>query len=182
MKTTRERMKEVMEEEGRWSNLIQPIDVDALDEEWKQQPNLYMKYVEEAKRLQKEARLAEELVKTIRSELILEANRDGIPGVDKITDTKVEAFYRTHPKYQEAKAAWIQAQYESDVADGKVWAAQQRKSALENLALLWGQEYFSSPREPRKTPATSRMGDGWGPRMREAADARKKRETTNEED
>jgi hypothetical protein len=133
------------------------IDMQNLDQEWLAQPNLFMRYAREAKRLRKEAVKAEERVKSVRSKLILEANREGIPGIDKITDTKVEAYYRDHPKYKEAVEARIEAEDEAEVADQAIFACHQRKAALENLVTLWSQEYFSEPREPKGTRWSERV-------------------------
>jgi len=173
-----------MQEETR-DFLMDPIDPDQLEVEWLAQPNLYMNYVRKAKRAKKEAQRAVEKVKTVRSELILEANRNGIEGIPKLSDPKVEAYYRAHERYQEAVRERIDAEHRAEVADGKIWACQQRKAALESLVILWGQEYFSSPREPKGTVRErlrDREEEMFGQKMKDAAEKRRERETQQKEE
>ena len=77
------------------------IDINALDIEWLKQPELERKYIEQASILRKEARLAEEEVKTTRSELIAEANEDPQEccNKEKPNAGDIEAYYRTHKKW-----------------------------------------------------------------------------------
>ena len=70
----------------------------------------------------------------------------------KPTAPVVEAFYRTDEDYQEAKQEMIDAQYDADMLTNIVFAFQARKLTLENLVRLQGQNYFSSPQEPRDLP------------------------------
>jgi len=96
---------------------------------------------------------AEEDLKVIRSELILEANKnpdkclgDGV----KLTDPKVEAYYRSHPDHKEAKEKYFAAQKKLAIIEiAKNEIAFTRKAALENLVTLHGQQYFAGPKMPR---------------------------------
>lgn len=128
------------------------IDINALDIEWLKQTELEQAYIEQASHLRKEARLAEEEVKTVRSELISEANEDPQEccNKDKPNAGDIEAYYRTHKKYKQAKQEFIEAQEAAQVADDmKNLIHFTRVKALENLVQLNGQGYFAGPSTPR---------------------------------
>lgn len=121
------------------------IDPDALDVEWLEQPGLYMKYCRASAQAQKEWKEAEQRVKVIRSQLIKEAETV----LPKATAPKMEAFYRDHPKHQQAKQEAIEAEYRANLLQNAVFAFNQRKTALEKLVALASMNYFAQPTEPR---------------------------------
>jgi hypothetical protein len=133
------------------------IDHDALEIEWLRQSELFAKYARELANAEREVKRFDERVKVIRSELILEANKDpekclgeGI----KPTDPKIEAFYRTHERYLKAKESRIEAEYNRDMIKVAVDASNyHRKPALENLVTLHGQNYFAGPTVPHNVGA-----------------------------
>lgn len=128
------------------------IDESALDVEWLEQAQLGLKYGRFIARLHKKVTLADEKKKTVRSELIMEANKFPVKccGKDKPNAADIEAYYRNHPDYKEAVQNLIDAQYEAEygeVAKNEIcWT---RKAALENLVKLHGQMYFAGPKVPR---------------------------------
>lgn len=143
-RTERQTSKRVSnEEEFDYENDLH-IDPDFLDAEFLNHPLVFMKYAKASARANKEAREAEERVKTLRSELIRDAKESG----EKYTETTLEAYYRNDEDYQAAKQDWIDKTYHADILNNAVFAFQARKTALENLVRLHGQEYFSSPQEP----------------------------------
>ena len=121
------------------------IDPDALDVEWLGQSELYGKYAELDAQAKQNLREAEENLKVIRSELMMEARQSG----EATTDKQCEAYYRTHPDHKEAKEDLIEAEYESNMMTAAVFAFNQRKVALENLSRLVIANYFSAPEAPR---------------------------------
>lgn len=127
------------------------IDLFNLEFEWAEHPRLTMKYSKESALANKRAKLADERVKTLRSQLVKEANSNpSVMGKDvKPTAPNVEAYYRDHPDYKEVKKACIEAEYYADLMTGVVFAFQARKSALENEVKLHLQEYNSELHEPR---------------------------------
>jgi len=139
-----------MENELNYEGDIQ-IDPDHLDVEWIEQPQVFMKYAEECAHADKTAKRADEKLKTIRSEIILQANEcpdimgDGV----KPTGQNIEAFYRTRKEYKEAKKEMVLAQHDADIMKNAVSAFHQRRVALENLVRLQAQGYFAGPTEPR---------------------------------
>ena len=128
------------------------IDEDFLDIECLEQPGLALKYGKHWARCQRKLTQAEEKIKVIRAELIKQANDNPNKylgrGV-KPTGANVEAYYRMHPKHIKAKDEWVQAQYECNVAAAaKSEFSFARKTSLELLVQLHGQNYFAGPRVP----------------------------------
>lgn len=129
------------------------IDEDALDVEWLNQASLSMKYGKMYAKARKELTLAEENIKVVRAELIAKANDDPDTclgdGV-KPTGPNIEAYYRNHRKHKAAKDAWVEAQYNCNMAEiAKNEISFTRKAALEALVQLHGQQYFAGPSIPR---------------------------------
>lgn len=117
------------------------IDLSNLHEEWLKQPMLMTKYSSLHAEAKADADEAHEHVKIVRSELIAKCKQKN----PKMTQQQVEAWYRTHKKHRRAKKRQIRAELERDLMYAAVQSIQHRKSALENLVKLHGQEYFSVP-------------------------------------
>jgi hypothetical protein len=129
------------------------IDENSLDVEWLEQANLAIKYGQYWSECTEEFTRAEENIKIIRSELRILANKDPDKylgeGV-KPTDGNIEAFFRTNKRHKEAKEEWILAMKKMNNAEiVKKEISFTRKSALENLVQLHGQNYFAGPSMPR---------------------------------
>lgn len=132
------------------------IDPDQLDIEWLEQPLLFHKYSSASAQANQFVRKCEELMKVVRSQLTLEASQKGEQVLGqriKPTAVNVEAYYRTHKDYIQAKTSLSEAQYEAEMLTNAVYAFHQRKSALENLIKLHGQNYFAGPVVPRELSA-----------------------------
>ena len=122
------------------------VDLNELDREWIRQPGLYFKYatkLADAKRTheQKKARL--ELTKA-------ELDRDirGDPekfNVSKITEATVAATILSQKKYKKTHKKMLDAKHHVDILDATCRTLDHRKSALERLVSLHGQNYFSTP-------------------------------------
>jgi hypothetical protein len=128
------------------------IDDSALDVEWADQAELAIKYGKIWAEAHRNLLIAEENVKVIRAELINKVNQNPQKTVkkDKPTDSDKEAYYRTHELHIKAKEELIEAQYQCDMAEvAKNEVSFTRKSALENLVTLFGQNYFAGPSVPR---------------------------------
>jgi hypothetical protein len=128
------------------------IDPSALDVEWIEQPNLARKYGKHYAECVRTLAQAEESVKIIRSELIAEANTNPRKccGKEKPNAADIEAYYRNSDLHKAAKTAWIDAEYELNMAEAaKTAITYGKKSALENLVKLHGQSYFAGPSVPR---------------------------------
>ncbi len=129
------------------------IDETALDVEWLGQAELAVKWGRLWSEAKDELDRADENVKVVRSELVLEINTDPEKylgeGV-RPTDAKVEAAYRVDERYKEAKERWLRAMKDfNDIDVVKNEISFTRKAALENMVQLHGQQYFAGPKIPR---------------------------------
>lgn len=120
------------------------IDPDQLDVECLNQAEKFFKYSEQLAYADKAAKKAHEKVKVIRSELVKEAREEGAKNANQ-----EEAYYRTNRKHKEAKDELIEAEFEKDLLQASVFAFSHRKTMLENLIRLHGQNYFAGPEIPR---------------------------------
>jgi metal-responsive CopG/Arc/MetJ family transcriptional regulator len=128
------------------------VDGNALDIEWLGQATLAKQYGMEFNRMKKEVKHLEEKKKIVRSELIREANEDPQGCCNKAKPNKedIEAFYRTHKRYQSVVENLIEAQFELDNMETiKNEICFTRKATLEHMVILHGQQYFAGPVVPR---------------------------------
>lgn len=125
------------------------IDPDELDVAALEQANLHARYGRLSADADREATLADEELKTIRSKLIRKVSQDEdlLEGA-KATAQNVEAYYRDHPKYIKAKHNWIEAKHRADLARGAIFSVQQRGRMLDLLVSLLKSEYFEAPVSP----------------------------------
>lgn len=126
------------------------IDSTALDVEWLYQAELMIKYTRHAARSRMELDQSKQALDIIRAGLDKEIRE--LPkqyGLEKVTDKAVESTIITLMEYQEAFQEYLDAKYETDMAQGAVQAFQQRKDALQELVRLHGQSYFAGPSIPR---------------------------------
>lgn len=126
------------------------IDESALDVEWLNQASLMWKYGRHAAHARMEVDKAKEALDIKRAEL------DGLIrlepqqyNIEKITEAVVTNTIALQPGFQKVNEKYIEAKYESDMAQAAVRAIDQRKTALENLVRLHGQQYFAGPSVPR---------------------------------
>ena len=120
------------------------IDKHRLDREFVTHPKKHMKYAKLAAQATAELARAEENVKVIRSEIVIDLLAKGT----KPTGQVIEATYRTDKRHIKAKEEWIKAQETSQLLNEAVIAFRHRKNSLEGLASLHQSGYFSSPKAP----------------------------------
>jgi hypothetical protein len=126
---------------------ISPSD---LDTEWLAQPSLMFKYANICATAEKKKDEAKEQLDFVKAEIDQEIRLDpGKFGLEKIVEKAVENTILSQGRYKTASEEFIQAKYEWNVAKGAVDAVEQRKTALENLVRLHGQNYFAGPKIPR---------------------------------
>lgn len=129
------------------------IDETAIDLEWLNQPSLAMKYGFHWAGLQKEFEAAEEKMKIKFAELTDLVNSDPVAylgeGV-KVTLGNVDSYISRHPTYQKLKNQVVELRHETNMAKiAYQEISNSRKSALENLVKLLGQNYFAAPNVPK---------------------------------
>ncbi len=120
---------------------IDPLNLDAEVLGYSRLVGQYAALAAEANRA---AKLAEEHVKTTRSELVKEIMDKG----EKPTVVVVEAYYRNDHEYKEAKEAMIEAQFEADIMNGCVAAIASKRYMIAETLRLISMEYFDTPKMP----------------------------------
>lgn len=126
------------------------IDADALDIEWLGQASKMMQYTKYSalkRRLLEEAKQNLDVSKA-EADKKIRTNPEKF-GIEKITETVVANAILNESGYKQAYTEYLEAKYEADMAQGAVNAFEHRKSALENLVRLFGQQYFAGPNMPR---------------------------------
>lgn len=129
------------------------IDQDALDVEWLNQPALALRYGKHWACCVEDLARAEEHLKIVQADLVDMVNQDPAAYLGegiKPTIGNIDAYVIRHEDYKVAKDEVIKRQYEVNVANiAKMEIGNSRKSALENLVRLHGQNYFAGPSVPR---------------------------------
>lgn len=126
------------------------IDPDALDVEWLGQPGLIFKYSKKSAEAQQElsnAKEALELCKALLDKKI-RTNPEKY-GIEKITETVVANTIISQDDFKEVNQVYQEVQFEVNILRGVMDALNNKKSALENLVKLHGQNYFAGPSVPR---------------------------------
>jgi exonuclease VII small subunit len=125
------------------------IDGEALDLEWLNQSSLMFKYGRHSANMQRKLEEAKQELDIARAEADKEIRNDPEKfGLTKTTDSVVANAILNCGDYQEAYSQYMDAKYEADMARAAVNAFEHRKSALENLVRLYGQQYFAGPSVP----------------------------------
>lgn len=125
------------------------IDGEALDQEWLAQPSLMMQYTKHSakkRKLLEEAKQNLDIAKA-EADRKIRTNPEKF-GIEKITETVVANAVLNENGYKQAYTEYLEAKYEADMAQGAVNAFEHRKSSLENLVRLYGQQYFAGPNVP----------------------------------
>jgi len=126
------------------------IDPDALDVEWIEQPRLMMQYSRHAAKTRLEVERKKEELDIVRAGLDMKIRVDPEKyGIVKLTESVVSSTIITQKEYMVANEEFLLLQYESNMVQGAVRALEGKKTALENLVKLHGQQYFAGPSVPR---------------------------------
>lgn len=126
------------------------LDANRLDEEWVNQPRLYLKYALRLADLRRDHEKAKAGRELVAAELDQSIRRDPTKyGLEKCTEASVERTVLLQDDYQRADASVRRAKYEMDVTQAMVETLDHRKKALENLVYLWGASYFAEPTAPK---------------------------------
>lgn len=126
------------------------IDETSLDVEWLEQPRLMLKYAQHASKMRMELDKTKQDLDICKAtcDKEIRSNPEKFE-IEKITETAIANAILIHPDYKKDYETYLTAKYECDMAQAAVNAFEQRKSALENLVRLFGQQYFAGPAMPR---------------------------------
>jgi len=130
------------------------IDETSLDVEWLEQPRLMLSYAKNAAVRKADFDRAKENLEVVKAQLdhSIRENPE-VFAVIKITETVVQNTIHLQKEYEEAYERYTTAKYELEIALAAVRAIEQKRSALENLVRLHGQQYFAGPSVPRDLSA-----------------------------
>ncbi len=130
------------------------IDESSLDIELLEQASLFMKYSKNlaGEQLTRDKLSVELDLKKAELDKAIRTNPEKY-GIEKITENAVSNTIITQKDYQDVQSRFMQAKYEADIALSAVRAFDMRKSMLENLVKLNGQQYFAGPKVPRDLSA-----------------------------
>ncbi len=125
------------------------IDINRLDEEWINQPKIFFKYASKlanAHRRESQARAEREIVKAeIDLKVRENLKRFKIDKV-KLTEAVILGVVFRQLAYKEAQKERLRRKHKTDILQAAVNALNHRRSALERLVSLHGQNYFSTPK------------------------------------
>jgi hypothetical protein len=126
------------------------IDESSLDIEWLNQPMLFMKYSQHSAQMRRKVDEAKQNLDVVKAEVDrdIRENPDKYD-ISKITEGSVSSAILVSANYKKAFKEYLDAKYEADMAQAAVIAFDQRKTALENMVRLHGQQYFAGPKVPR---------------------------------
>lgn len=126
------------------------IDPDGLDVEWLSQAQIFMKWSEKSADARARVDRAKMKLDVVEAELGSDVRANPLKyGLEKITESAIRAAILQSDEYDAAMQELISFRHESDILASAVRAFDQRKTALENLVRLQGQNYFAGPSEPR---------------------------------
>jgi hypothetical protein len=126
------------------------IDETALEIEWLEQPALFMKYSRHAAQMSRELDEVKQNLDIVKAECDRDVRENPDKyNIAKVTEGSVTSAILTSKKYKDAQKDYMDAKFEYDMAQGAVRAFDQRKTALENIVRLHGQQYFAGPKVPR---------------------------------
>jgi len=148
------------------------IDESNLDLEWLEQPSLMMRYGMKSAEARQELDLAKENLNLVKAELDLAIrNNPESYGLNKVTEAALFAMIQQQDDYKTAYSRFVDATYQVNLLQVAIEAIQHRKSALENLVRLHGQQYFAGPKIPHdlaevREAAQRRANEAVGKAMR----------------
>ena len=130
------------------------IDESALDVELVEQPTLMSRYSRLLAEARRDRDLSKEALDLKKAEIDLDI-RDNPEEYKlvKVTENAITNCILMEEDYQTSQKEYHDANYEVNVLQGVVSALEHRKSALENMVKLYGQNYFAGPAVPHDLSA-----------------------------
>jgi len=126
------------------------IDPSALDVEWLRQPGLVFQYGKLAAEWERRVEKSRRRMDVARAELDSAIRKNPTKfKLDKATETAINNVITSHPDYSDAHSEYLENKYEWEMAKAANRALNDKRSSLENLVRLYGQNYFAGPKLPR---------------------------------
>jgi len=139
-----------MEEKINYQEDIE-IDNSALDVEWLRQASLTFKFCKTEANIKKEIDTKEVELGLIRAGLDkqIRMNPEEFEITTKLTETVITNTILGDDEYKECFNTLLEQKYDLAVAKAAVKSIDSKKTALESLVKLHGQQYFAGPSVPR---------------------------------
>jgi len=124
------------------------VDKDDLDRECCIQPRIYMTYASELAEARLREAEAESTFKAIKATLdgLIRSNPSAYNLPDKVTETVIAHTIVLQDEYMKAQKKVNDAQYKVSLLFAMIGSLDIKRSSIENLVKLHGQNYFSTPR------------------------------------
>lgn len=130
-------------------DLFKP-DKNNLDEEWVNQPAMYLEYALKLADAKAEHDRAKANLEVVMAEEDLQIRRHPEDyGLEKITEKIVESTVLLQSKVSVASEKLIKTKHKVDILQAYVYALENRKKSLENLVQLRLAEYYAEPKLPK---------------------------------
>lgn len=122
------------------------IDKNILDDEWINQPKLYLHWAEQFEDAKNTLREVETELGLTKAEIELDIrqNPDNYE-LSKVTEGAISATLVLQPSYKQAQEVVLTTKHRVGILQQVIIALDHRKKALENLVSLYGREYFAVP-------------------------------------
>lgn len=124
------------------------IDKESLDDEWVEQPALFRRYSRLLAKATKKVGVAKANLDVVMAEVAMDIRVNYTTfGLKKVpSDAVTKQVALMDKRVKTAQSALIEAKYEEDQYQADVNALAQRKSGLQDLVVLWLQDYWAEPR------------------------------------
>ena len=125
------------------------IDETSIDKEWLRQSSLVWQYSKELATIKRLLEVAETQGDQLRATLDkdIRSNPESY-GIPKVTEGAISITIILQPEIKEKQLEISKFKKELDLAYGALKSLEHKKSALENLVKLNGQNYFAGPSTP----------------------------------
>jgi len=125
------------------------IDAESLDVELLAQPELVVRYSTQLAEAKAEQALAKEALDYEKAQIDFKVREDPESfGVVKVTENAINNAVLMEASYRLIQTEYNEATRNVNILQGVVYAINDRKSSLENLVKLHGQQYFAGPSVP----------------------------------
>lgn len=128
-------------------NLVEDAKLDkyALDIEAERQPELMTKWLSLLHKTQQILNKKQEELEYVEAELRITAKRDGIDGIQKVTDATADAWILNHPRRKEAFEAKSKAYADFQYINNARTVLEHKRDMIKVLDHLMVAGYYSKP-------------------------------------
>lgn len=123
------------------------IDENNLDRECIKLPTQYLQAAFQSAEAKRDVAEGKSELSVVEADLNRAIRADPATyGIEKITESAINAAIATSKEYTKAKQALQEFEYYADLAQALVWALEHKKRSLTLLVELHGMSYFSKPK------------------------------------